>query len=432
MIAHTIINTIFILAQVYVVFFSSYNMILWVISLFFKEKEYPETLTSLKHKFSFLICCHNEENVIADIIHSIRKIDYPSHLYEIFVVCDNCSPEDKSIQICKSLNVNVIERYNKNEKGKGYAIEYALEKMFDMGDLYIGEGIIVLDADNLLSSNVLIEANKRLNAGENIIQFMVDTKNVKDSIVTKADAMAFWNSSIFYQQVRSRLGLNVQLMGTNMLFRTSTLKQIGWNAKSLAEDMELSAIYPIQKNDKVYFCKDAYCLDEKPLTIKASWNQRLRWISSHWSLAISLSPKLFRYAVKHRSLIAFDNLMYLIQPLRIALSTALITLGFISANTELTSIIPYPIWFILFSFYIFQMSYAIKVYDNLRHIYWIIGVYFVNLMWIPLTVYSFFTRNNRVWSHTVHTQSVNVLKEQQVNETKQKQTLASGNMTVVE
>ena len=38
-----------------------------------------------------LLSAHNEENVIGHMVESLRLLDYPNHLYDIFVIADNCT-----------------------------------------------------------------------------------------------------------------------------------------------------------------------------------------------------------------------------------------------------------------------------------------------------------------------------------------------------
>lgn len=43
-----------------------------------------------KNKFALVVAAHNEEIVIENIIHSLKGLDYPKELYDIFVIADNC------------------------------------------------------------------------------------------------------------------------------------------------------------------------------------------------------------------------------------------------------------------------------------------------------------------------------------------------------
>ena len=47
-------------------------------------------LVDKNHKFMAIIPAHNEENVIKNLIESLKNQDYPKELYDIYVIADNC------------------------------------------------------------------------------------------------------------------------------------------------------------------------------------------------------------------------------------------------------------------------------------------------------------------------------------------------------
>ncbi len=86
----------------------------------------------VKAKFSFalIVAAHNEEIVIDGIVESLKALDYPKELYDIFVVADNCT--DKTAKKAREKGAIVYERFNKDKKGKGYALEWMFNKLFKM------------------------------------------------------------------------------------------------------------------------------------------------------------------------------------------------------------------------------------------------------------------------------------------------------------
>ena len=96
------------------------------------------------------------------------------------------------------------------------------------------------------------------------------------------------------------------LGGTGMCFETNLLKEIGWGATSLVEDLVHDArvmrgVYP-------KFNYDAKVFDEKPLTFKASARQRLRWMQGHFTVARRYFFRAVR-AIKER-LVKLDLALY--------------------------------------------------------------------------------------------------------------------------
>lgn len=58
-------------------------------------------------RFLILVPAHNEAAVIADMVHNLASLDYPSELYDFYIIADNCT--DDTAQIARSLGAKVIE-----------------------------------------------------------------------------------------------------------------------------------------------------------------------------------------------------------------------------------------------------------------------------------------------------------------------------------
>jgi glycosyltransferase involved in cell wall biosynthesis len=84
--------------------------------------------------------------VVAAIIDSIRKSDYPQELLEIFVVAHNCS--DNTAAIARSSGAHVYEYDNPEEKTMGYAIRYLFKCIEDDFGSNSFDGFFIFNADN--------------------------------------------------------------------------------------------------------------------------------------------------------------------------------------------------------------------------------------------------------------------------------------------
>ena len=89
----------------------------WLIGLFFTRKFKP---AENYHKYAILIPGRNEEPVIANLIESIHKQDYPKELITVFVVADNCT--DNTAKIAREHGAICYEHQNPNERTKGFAL----------------------------------------------------------------------------------------------------------------------------------------------------------------------------------------------------------------------------------------------------------------------------------------------------------------------
>ena len=95
-----------------------------LIGLFFTRKFKP---AKKQHKYAICIPARNEESVIANLIASIHKQDYPQELITIFVVADNCT--DNTAKVARDNGAICYERFNDAERTKGFALKYLFERI---------------------------------------------------------------------------------------------------------------------------------------------------------------------------------------------------------------------------------------------------------------------------------------------------------------
>jgi cellulose synthase/poly-beta-1,6-N-acetylglucosamine synthase-like glycosyltransferase len=383
------------------------------ISIFgwFKKKEGSNQLNIPEKRFALVVAAHNEEPVIANVIDSLKQQSYPQDLYDIFVIADNCT--DNTADIARKNGAFVYERFNNLQRGKGYALDWMFKKLFNIYDKY--DAVAVFDADNLVSANFLREMNKQLRNGHKIIQGYIDSKNPFDSWITLSYSIAFWLSNQLFQTPRYYLGLSCGLCGTGFAIDIQVLREIGWGATCLTEDLEFTMKLAIH-GMKVAWAQNAVVYDEKPLTLKQSWNQRKRWMQGHADCARRFLPLLFSKAFKEGDFIAFDCAIYLFQPIRyifIGLINVMLwiqTLYPESPFYNLKYVFPVDIWYV---FVLFQFIYgpAVMIASKRFHMKTLLGfiVYPIYcLTWVPITIQGILSRNNKVWCHTRHTRDITI------------------------
>jgi cellulose synthase/poly-beta-1,6-N-acetylglucosamine synthase-like glycosyltransferase len=387
-------------------YFLSVSIFGWIKRKEENAKSYPP-----KKRFALIIPAHNEELVISHIIDSLSRQNYPRYLFDIFVIADNCT--DKTADIAKKLNVNVYIRNNTEEKGKGFALDWMFGKIFKMEDRY--DVVSVFDADNLVSSNYLLEMNKQLCMGHKVVQGYIDSKNPFDSWITCSYSIAFWMANRIFQLPRYYLGLSCGLCGTGFCIDLEVLKKLKWGATCLTEDLEFTMKLALN-NMKVSWANEAIVYDEKPLTLKQSWNQRKRWMQGHADCAGRFLMPLFKKAFKEGNLIAFDCAIYLFQPIRfifIGLITIMIwfqTFSPVSPFFNFKYVFPVEIWYILVLFQFFYGP-AIILAEQKFSFKVLLGflIYpFYCLTWVPITIQGFLSKNHKDWNHTEHTREISI------------------------
>jgi len=380
-----------------------YYITISIFSLHKKREEYSDRPTKT---FAIIIAAHNEERVIGELLKSIWQLEYPKELYKVFLIADNCT--DSTAKIARSLNATVFERFNKNQKGKGYALEYGFKKVFSLPRKF--DAVLVLDADNLISSNFLTVMNHRLNRGEKIIQGYLDTKNPDDTWISRSICAGYLIANRFWQMAKYNLGLSCALGGTGMCIESHVLQRFGWNMTSLTEDLEFQT-KALLHNLRVNWAHDAVVYDEKPLTLKQSWYQRRRWMQGHCSVANKYFFMLFWKGILNHDFKMIDGALYLLQPYyTMGLGTALFFSFLI--HPDLLSSYSFGISFIIQYLYLGLALFLEKA--PWKTFIWLLYYPFFTLTWIPIAFAGFIYRNHKEWNHTRHVRDISyeILKKQ--------------------
>ncbi len=376
-----------------------------------KRKNHTTGFCPPEKRFALVIAAHNEELVIGHVIDSLKNQNYPDELYDIFVVADNCT--DRTAELARKRGALVYERYDEEKKGKGHALEWIFTRLYEMEDKY--DVVSVFDADNLVSSNFLREMNKLLCKGHKVVQGYIDSKNPFDSWITCSYSIAFWLANRIFQLPRFYLGLSCGLCGTGFCIDISVLKEIGWGATCLTEDLEFTMKLTLN-GKKVAWAHEAVVYDEKPLTLKQSWKQRKRWMQGHADCAARFLKPLFAKAFKEGDLASFDCAVYLFQPIRfifIGLITVMVWIQTVFPESPFYSlkyVFPTDVWYL---FIILQFLYGPIVIIaekrfNLRVLTGFLIYPFYCLTWVPITIQGFLSKDNKVWSHTLHTREISI------------------------
>jgi len=222
-----------------------------------------------RKRFRVVIPAHDESGGIAATIESLYAIDYPRELFDVLVVADNCT--DDTADRARKAGASVLERRNDVERGKGYALNYAFERLPENVD-----AAVVIDADTLVSPNLLRAFATRLEAGADAIQADYAVRNPNASWRTRLIAIAFGAFHIVRSRGRERLGVSAGLRGNGMCFSARVLRAVPHSAYSIVEDVE----YGIRLADagyRVFYADEAHVYGEMVSEARAARSQRERW-----------------------------------------------------------------------------------------------------------------------------------------------------------
>lgn len=275
--------------------------------------------TKTKHRFAIIIPAYNEEKSIVETIEFCHKLDYPDDRYSIFVIADNCT--DDTGALAQASGATVLERRDKQKRGKGYALEYAFTKLLDMHfDAYL-----VLDADCEIDSDVLTVLSACLDRNGMVIQLDNRVSNPDSCALAYALAVGNYIENQFFYVPKSRLGLAVLLRGTGMMFAHQVLEKIPWAAFSETEDIEYG-IELLRSGYRVSFLGESGVSSPFPVTIEQLNVQRSRWAQGNMGFGKRQALKLMLKGIASRNLRLIDaGLTFLVISKPLVLATVILT-----------------------------------------------------------------------------------------------------------
>lgn len=388
----------------------------FAVSLFGWYTKKERLITNKKNRYAIVVAAHNEENVIEAMIDSVKNLNYDKSFFDVFVIADNCT--DSTSDISRQHGATVFERTDTKTRGKGYALDWFFKKLFKLNKEY--DYVLVFDADNIVSKNFLIELDKVHNSGCKVVQCYIETKNPQDSWISTSYAITYWNINRLFQNSRFNLNLHCQLNGCGFSVDTDVLRTIGWGATCLAEDMEFTM--KLALNDiQIGWAQNAILYDEKPLTLKQSWVQRIRWMQGQSDVASRYCGPLIKKAIKERVFMPIDTVFYLLQPMRVLCTGAIMILAWLQHLYPVHGATSYlfadPIIWNLFILAQFLYTPIVLILDKKINWYVVrryILYYFFTFTWVPITVIGVFNKNKKEWTHTVHSRKIKIADLEEV------------------
>jgi len=274
----------------YVIYLLFLHYVILAIAGIFTYKKYPQV--EHKNKFGLIIPAKNEESVIANLIQSVRKCDYPQELLDIFVVAHNCN--DNTAKFARENNAYVYEYNNSNENTMGYAIRYLfsqIEKDYGTSNY---DGFFIFNADNTFEKDYFNKMNDAFEYYDKkyIISSFRQASNFNENFMTVMYGAYFATSCYLGARGRTLFNSSNRIFGCGYLFNSDLVKD-GWDYYSLTEDLEFSA-REFMKGSEIRYCDDAVFYDEQPTTMKIMWRQRLRWARG----VLIVSRRHFKSCVK--------------------------------------------------------------------------------------------------------------------------------------
>ena len=402
------LKVIYYLVLTVTLIYSLYFSLIGILGLLKKNKNKIRIIDK-KNRFAIIIAARNEEMVIGNLIDSLKKSSYPDKYFDVYVVPNNCSDDTKKVALehgAKVLDCTVLV------KTKSDVLRFAFDKLGN--DNY--DAYIVFEADNIADKNFISNMNDVLNNGYNIAQGIREAKNPNDSWVSGSYAIYYMLSNLFINYSRFKLGTSCSINGTGFMVSKKLIDKVGFNTKTLTEDIEFSSICALN-NEKIYFAMNAITYDEHPDNFMVSIKQRKRWSAGTIHCMKLYSGKLLKGFFKTGNIALLDMFFVFMAPIIQILS--FLNILFIPVFRILNvSLFGFDLHLILTGFIGSIISYLVttvftiivviaqgkKVIPLLKGI--LLFPLFI-LSWVPLHIYCFIREQN-TWDEIKHSKNIRI------------------------
>jgi 1,2-diacylglycerol 3-beta-glucosyltransferase len=259
-------------------------------------------------RMAIVVPAHDEEVGISETVRSLLSVDYPRENYEVVVVADNCC--DRTAEVARQAGARILAREDAERRGKGYALRFAFDHVLGEG---AAEAIVVVDADTVVSPNILRAFAAHLTDGAGVLQAHYGVRNADESWRTRLLAIAFEAFHGVRSMARERLHLSCGLRGNGMAFAAEVLRAVPHEAFSVVEDLEYG-IQLAHAGYRVRYVEEARVFGLMAVTETASRSQRQRWEGGRQRMAKTHAVPLLKKAWSERSLVLLDLALDILVP----------------------------------------------------------------------------------------------------------------------
>ena len=283
------------------------------------------TVTNIA-KLAVVIPAHNEAGAIVRCVRSISACTLPDSVEtQIVVVADNCT--DSTAELARGANARVLVRSDSAKRGKGFALQYAFQILLDEGF----DAVLVIDADSVVDSNLLLEVVRKFRSGADGVQVRYVVLHPQDSLRARLMNVAFMAFNVLRARGRERMGLSVGIFGNGFGLTRATLEAVPYDSHSLVEDLDYH-LQIVKAGRKVVFVEGTHVRGEMPAGGRGASTQRARWEGGRLRTAIQNLPRLLARVVAGK--------LRLIEP---ALELLLLPLAFHVTLLGLTALMPFSL-----------------------------------------------------------------------------------------
>lgn len=314
-----LINIIEIIFYSYFGLASLYVLIFAIAGLFYRNRK--QISVTKQRKFAVLIPGYKEDAVIVSVADQATNQDYPKDKFDIIVIADSFS--ESTLKELRKLHIRVeVVEFEVSKKSK--ALNLCMERIGNDYDV-----AMILDADNIMKSDVLSKINMAFDKGYTAVQGHRTAKNTNVNFAI-LDALSEEINNHIFRKGHRVLGLSSALIGSGMALDYHLFKKTMATIDSVGEDKEVE-LKIIRNNHKIEYIHDALIYDEKTSKPDVFVNQRRRWIAAQLDYFKSNFFDGVGQLITKGNIDYFDKVIQMIMPPRIILAGILFIVSFLSS-----------------------------------------------------------------------------------------------------
>ncbi|MCA9071913.1 MAG: glycosyltransferase family 2 protein [Planctomycetaceae bacterium] len=262
-----------------------------ILALLPRKRRQPTEL--LAEEVWVVIPAHNEAAVISDTLSHLKRTLNGNT--SVLVIADNC--DDDTARIALDEGCHVLERSNKVQRGKGFALQFACEYLTKTHSPSV---VVILDADCEVGRETITQISSLAFQTNRPVQGLnLSTSPHSTSKLSTLSELGFRFKNLVRPSGLLRIGMPCHLMGTGIAIPWSALANPQTLSDDLAEDMQLGvdlavAGYP------TYFYPDVEVSSQLPQNQSGFMTQRTRWEQGHLQTSLKQIPILIRQSIRQR------------------------------------------------------------------------------------------------------------------------------------
>jgi len=295
-------------------------------------------VTARSTRMTIVVPAHDEEAQIADTVRGLCAELGPGD--RLLVVADNCG--DRTAALAREAGAEVVERQNPSERGKGFAISFAVAHLAaDPPDV-----VVLVDADcNVVGGRLAALAESALAAGTAVQADYLLTAGPDPSGLGPINAFAILVRNRVRPLGLHRLARACQLTGSGMAFPWPLLASAPAMRGHLVEDMALGLELAL-RGQPARLCPEVRVASLLPGSVQAGLGQRRRWEHGQLSTMAAYVPRLLGAFLRHPKRALLGLALDLVVPpltLLAILQVTVFSITGLAALAGLVSIVPWLI-----------------------------------------------------------------------------------------